>query len=662
MDKRRKLHSCGFCRKRKIKCDRQQPCSSCVKFNQVCSFTEEPIGRGRESTPATPRPEVSEKKDRSIEQEVYEQIHKLSSKIDALEKVIAADDGELMDFRQFGDKNSLNPPMIDRYFGPFSWVNTIKFDPVLSRLWWDNDTVGTGSTVFLRNTPSTSNITLNSDHMFDHVPVHVIFHHKYYSPPSALQGPPNRTVGEADSFKSKFDVIRKIEDLLPRPEAVEVILNIYFSTLHQCFPFIEESDFRSTLKTLINSDGTLNVQTKDGFAYLGMLLIMCKMVHVSILLDDFSLSTTFGDTLNELTTTTIDMRFMDAAQLCMNQSNLITSMTVPVFQLLALLKTYQTYGPEFGEGPDEGEGQVFTSLVLQAAYSLGIHREPTQGDDDHKDCLRRSWYHLILSDYNCFFTNGDVLNIKKFYSNVNLPTEDYHGLVGDWEKQIPKWEEIYNLVKGPFSQDDLSPFLDELVYEPQNDVFVDSFRFQNRLNVIHLSISAYFHLFNHGIRFKALLSTFYAIYHEFWPMVGQMTGKIKLLLVPIFISICQKILHINVSVGSRTSDSHLASLLTRSSGFVQRFLRYLATEYYFGWKVLKVSDRLGTVPPEQSGEGLHRLTADEDATLSSIVERALENSVTFPEVAVDDNKWLAIQGFKHNKAYNEEEYFRTLDR
>ncbi|KAL6922702.1 hypothetical protein FSST1_006728 [Fusarium sambucinum] len=39
-----RLRSCLFCRQRKVRCDRQQPCSNCLRFELDCSY---PAGRGR---------------------------------------------------------------------------------------------------------------------------------------------------------------------------------------------------------------------------------------------------------------------------------------------------------------------------------------------------------------------------------------------------------------------------------------------------------------------------------------------------------------------------------------------------------------------------------------------------------------------------------------
>ncbi|KLO92425.1 bikaverin cluster-transcription factor [Fusarium fujikuroi] len=44
------LRSCTFCRQRKVKCDRQKPCSNCIRANNDCSY---PAGRGRAAKKST---------------------------------------------------------------------------------------------------------------------------------------------------------------------------------------------------------------------------------------------------------------------------------------------------------------------------------------------------------------------------------------------------------------------------------------------------------------------------------------------------------------------------------------------------------------------------------------------------------------------------------
>ena len=43
------VRSCLACKQRKVKCDRQRPCSNCTRFNESCSFPRTPIRRHRPS-------------------------------------------------------------------------------------------------------------------------------------------------------------------------------------------------------------------------------------------------------------------------------------------------------------------------------------------------------------------------------------------------------------------------------------------------------------------------------------------------------------------------------------------------------------------------------------------------------------------------------------
>lgn len=46
-----KNHSCLVCRQRKIRCDRRNPCSNCVKNTQQCSFVAPTRGKRKRTKP-----------------------------------------------------------------------------------------------------------------------------------------------------------------------------------------------------------------------------------------------------------------------------------------------------------------------------------------------------------------------------------------------------------------------------------------------------------------------------------------------------------------------------------------------------------------------------------------------------------------------------------
>jgi hypothetical protein len=46
---RRAQRACVFCRRRKLRCDGQQPCSTCKAYNQSCNFENRPSKRSKRS-------------------------------------------------------------------------------------------------------------------------------------------------------------------------------------------------------------------------------------------------------------------------------------------------------------------------------------------------------------------------------------------------------------------------------------------------------------------------------------------------------------------------------------------------------------------------------------------------------------------------------------
>ncbi len=51
--RRTKNRSCECCAKRKVKCNKEQPCSNCIKYNELCCYVERktPLKRRRENRP-----------------------------------------------------------------------------------------------------------------------------------------------------------------------------------------------------------------------------------------------------------------------------------------------------------------------------------------------------------------------------------------------------------------------------------------------------------------------------------------------------------------------------------------------------------------------------------------------------------------------------------
>ncbi|KAG5804534.1 hypothetical protein H9Q74_008778 [Fusarium xylarioides] len=71
------LRSCTFCRQRKVKCDRQKPCSNCLRANNDCSY---PAGRGR----------AAKKSPRTLDTRLVDRLQKLENIIKQLTSQVDA--------------------------------------------------------------------------------------------------------------------------------------------------------------------------------------------------------------------------------------------------------------------------------------------------------------------------------------------------------------------------------------------------------------------------------------------------------------------------------------------------------------------------------------------------------------------------------------------
>lgn len=158
--RKRTIKACEFCRKRKIKCDRNVPCLGCSKYGRVCKYVEkDPYAAKSDSN-------------------VYDELKVLRQKLLSLERSVNAggsegnsdpstsdeeyddnddddDDGDIILLlgtnKYASSKDSINffkgytsvrvrEPIRRRNFGPFLWLLVLRRDYILHALWWYIDT------------------------------------------------------------------------------------------------------------------------------------------------------------------------------------------------------------------------------------------------------------------------------------------------------------------------------------------------------------------------------------------------------------------------------------------------------------------------------------------------------------------------------------------
>lgn len=244
--------------------------------------------------------------------------------------------------------------------------------------------------------------------------------------------------GEVDQ---KMHLIEKIRIMLPTKMSVWVLVNRFFVSMYPFLPFIDENWFRAEIKRLLGPEAytedkylTIRVEKRLDFAVLGLLLIVLRLSYLSSFSNnkaenervlacrsDLPLAET-----KYILTHPIDMDVIDLAEVCLDQFDLFRRTNLVVLQCAVFMRVYHMFAPEEGDGSDGGDAQVYNSLCIQMAVSMGLNREPDllEGydcDDKQKNLGRKIWHFLKMKDMNQSFQYGFPLLIDDNYYDTCVP-------------------------------------------------------------------------------------------------------------------------------------------------------------------------------------------------------------------------------------------------
>lgn len=245
----------------------------------------------------------------------------------------------------------------------------------------------------------------------------------------------------ASSRKSVVETVRlkqRIEAFLPPKTVISKLMDQFFARLYTFLPIIDETDFRAHLYRMFDGPTVedkctdLKLQNKLDFARLGMLLLILRMSYLSLLpLNPLSNNPKKPSNAEEAAEIAymlkhpINIEAVTLAQDCVNLFNLFGIPNMTLFQLLLVMRVYYVYGPEQGDGCDQGDAQALNSILFEIAYALGIHRDPDSirvfQDEKSKNLVRKMWSLLLLLDLSHSLEFGDPLNVNKFSYDTKLP-------------------------------------------------------------------------------------------------------------------------------------------------------------------------------------------------------------------------------------------------
>lgn len=307
---------CVNCRKKKMKCDRNLPCSSCVNagIDLTCAYTSATYKKPQfeksldlystTSTQDTFQTPVSEDNFVSKELSVNQRIESLRHKVKELEASIAAEtptltpvnDSILTHQEDNVNRRCLNPiaseedtisflssfkqPSRDKSrnisypYRPLQFIFLLKRDPgakiffnyqmSLKNFSWRNSKSNisrhkASSEQALTKNNEAISIEQKSRDFYGTSYINKIDHHYTYSDTIETKNAiSNYGINLGLTFCNNelgdLELIDKIKIVLPKSEIVSRLLNIFFPTLYPFFPLIDEASFRDDISRIIKDD------------------------------------------------------------------------------------------------------------------------------------------------------------------------------------------------------------------------------------------------------------------------------------------------------------------------------------------------------------------------------------------------------------------------
>lgn len=593
--------TCFFCQKRKVKCDRNQPCGSCVRYKKVCEYpsNEELLNRKRKRGSRSTNlygdndADIEDNKNVDIEAEssvlveeygpkkefvfpVLEGINAIDIHFETIDKLKYErefDDTEIGDLEinlllQYNN-TVIEEPFKRRFIGPISWNAVVRTDPFLNKLW---------ERVYMR---------LDSDEKLDFIV-------KLPYPNDSIE----LNDSETESFHQRvkldegisddtytlniLDIVHEINKILPPPQITQVFLDKFFGEVIQFLPVMDKPTFMDNLNRIMVNNKVV-VRDKFDLIFIGQLSIILRISYISY----FSHSTINPEESVFLEANKIGTRFYYLARSCIAQFN-VGSANLELLRLLILVRFYKEYAPELGDSQEIGEMQVFNGLLLQLAFRLGLHID---------EKYQKIWDYLLEFDCLTFLSIGDVNNIGKYNveNNNNFPVSFVNEL---------------NSLKFNFTSfkiKDMNSIINKY------DILLDQHEISNtfeltkflikKLQLNYFKLSIYHHYYNYlNDRYpqssdKYLYSMVRICYNKILPIIinyfiNEDIQLVDFMILPFIEKLIHKTLLLNLSLLVRLNLLHphckiINKVINLSKNLIN-FVVNLSNKYYFSWRITRI--------------------------------------------------------------------------
>lgn len=423
--KTRNRHSkiCLFCRKRKKKCSRENPCRECLNANVKCEYTEESNITSNKSK-IKKSPTIEDRMNNRI-QNIYQKNNLSNRRLtNSTRNESMHNVPKLNIYKKYSSTNVRDFTQIK--YGPFSWTSLMKSDPVLSSL----EQYVLSNFFDLQEVKPKSFLEKNHNENLPQDLKNIIH------PEEASDINKGFILNIEDCLSTEF--CEELGNALPLFEITWNLINIFFKSVYPLLPIIDESNFKNEIERILvkgeDSDSTkwkINIDKKTDIANIGILLVLIR-ISFSFQYEVSPLKC-FKDVVDEKIPQWLSeeeviksYKHILLAKKCIRYFNIGRKCSIEVLQLLMIYKFYHRYSPENSDGIDEYDSEVTLGSIVQLAMSIGVNREPTlifsfKNNKEFCHLVRKLWYILILWDIHETCVVGGFFIIDSSQYDVEFP-------------------------------------------------------------------------------------------------------------------------------------------------------------------------------------------------------------------------------------------------
>ncbi|EGV60391.1 hypothetical protein CANTEDRAFT_95839 [Yamadazyma tenuis ATCC 10573] len=395
----RKVVVCLSCRKRKNKCDRRRPCTSCIKLglHDSCSYVVDEFS-------ISSNPEV-----------FYGTIYLKQDPVPeptALASVLVS--SNLYPF-QILDPKDPTATIISQY-----WAYKFGIEKF-------NQTLISSSFIGL-NSLSRKHLEMNynMNNSLDYCEVESglisIYETKQKVHPQALQ---RGVTYHPDPLLRTYSFLERLKKVVPSQAQLMKYQSIFFAKTHILIPIFDEVSLEEATKRIFNLENAtknkiveVTITSKTDYAVIASSLLMLRYTYL-----DSIICKHFDPDLDEH----VCVEIMEVVEECFNLHGIIKRPSLPLLQALLLYHFCRDISPEIQDS--FLVDQTLKNQILELCYTLGLNRDPEVYTMEHMDAktvhLRRKIW---------FFTYYSIACDSMMYWRVSKP------LIYDYDTKFPRFK------------------------------------------------------------------------------------------------------------------------------------------------------------------------------------------------------------------------------